>query len=160
MSPVIEKCIGLYEQMSQMTKLTKVVKKQIIRESLKTRTFDRDQLRITMGTSDRAIRRYLNEIAQEDAEQNPETIHVLRNLCTLNLINKAANNKLSNKDQLTIVLAGETIKTENLTISKNQTEVKVNVTSDLLKQYENLFEEAALLEHCAPQPVHPAQTNK
>jgi hypothetical protein len=145
--------------MSQMTKLTKVVKKQIIRESLKTRTFDRDQLRITMGTSDRAIRRYLNEIAQEDAEQNPETIHVLRNLCTLNLINKAANNKLSNKDQLTIVLAGETIKTETLSISKNQTEVKVNVTSDLLKQYESLFEEATLLEHCAPQPVHPAQTN-
>jgi hypothetical protein len=142
-----------------MSKLTKQTKKQLIRESLRNRTFDRDQLRKVIGGSDRSIRRYLNEIAQEDAEQNPETIHVLRNLCTLNLINKAANNKLSNKDQLTIVLAGETIKTETLSISKNQTEVKVNVTSDLLKQYESLFEEATLLEHCAPQPVHPAQTN-
>jgi hypothetical protein len=142
-----------------MSKLTKQAKKQLIRESLRTRSFDRDHLRTVFGGSDRSIRRYLNEIAQEDAEQNPETIHVLRNLCTLNLISKAANNKLSDKDQLAIVLAGETLKTETLSISKNETEVKVNVTSDLLKQYESLFEEAALLEHCTPQPVHTPQTN-
>jgi hypothetical protein len=143
----------------KLTKLTKQAKKQLIRESLRARTFDRDNLRTLMGISDRSIRRYLNEIAQEDAEQNPETIHVLRNLCTLNLIHKAANNKLSDKNQLTIVLAGEPLRTESLSISKNQTEVKLNVTSDLLKQYEDLFEEAALLEHCAPQPLHKAKTN-
>lgn len=50
------------------------------------------------------------------------------------------------------------IESRNLNITK--TEVNVNVTSDLLKQYESLFEEAALLENCAPQPLHPAQTNR
>lgn len=50
-------------------------------------------------------------------------------------------------------------KIEELSISKNQTEVNVNVTADLLKQYECLFEEAAILEHCAPQPIHTPQTN-
>ena len=45
-----------------------------------------------------------------------------------------------------------------MTINYNKTEsnanVNVNVTADLLKQYETLFEEAALLENCAPQPLH------
>jgi hypothetical protein len=48
----------------------------------------------------------------------------------------------------------------NLNKNINENKTEINVTSDLLKQYESLFEEAALLEHCAPQPVHPAQTNK
>lgn len=43
-------------------------------------------------------------------------------------------------------------------ISINKTSVEVNVT-DLLSQYENLFEEATLLENCAPQPIHKTETN-
>lgn len=46
---------------------------------------------------------------------------------------------------------------KSLNITK--TEVQVNV-SDMLKQYENLFEEATLLEHCAPQPIHTTQANR
>lgn len=48
------------------------------------------------------------------------------------------------------------IVSKNLNISKS--EVTLNV-SDMLKQYENLFEEAALLENCAPQPLHTPQTH-
>jgi hypothetical protein len=47
-----------------------------------------------------------------------------------------------------------------LTKNINENKTEINVTSDLLKQYENLFEEAALLEHCAPQQIHTTQTNK
>ena len=50
-----------------------------------------------------------------------------------------------------------------MTINYNKTEstenVNVNVTADLLKQYENLFEEATLLENCAPQQLHTTQTH-
>lgn len=45
-------------------------------------------------------------------------------------------------------------------VSLNKTEVNLNVTSDLLKQYEDLFEEATLLENCSPEPIHTTQTNK
>lgn len=45
---------------------------------------------------------------------------------------------------------------KSLNITK--TEVQVNV-SDMLKQYENLFEEATILEHVAPQPIHTTQAN-
>jgi hypothetical protein len=50
-------------------------------------------------------------------------------------------------------------KIESANLNVNKSEVNVNVTSDLLKQYESLFEEATLLENCAPQPLHPPQTN-
>jgi hypothetical protein len=50
--------------------------------------------------------------------------------------------------------------TINLNKNINENKTEINVTSNLLKQYEDLFEEAALLEHCTPQPVHTAQTNK
>jgi hypothetical protein len=46
-------------------------------------------------------------------------------------------------------------KIEELSVNLNKNETTINVTSDLLKQYESLFEEAALLEHCAPQQIHP-----
>lgn len=46
--------------------------------------------------------------------------------------------------------------TKNLTV--NKTSVEINV-SDMLKQYEDLLEETALLENCAPQPLHPTQAN-
>jgi hypothetical protein len=49
-------------------------------------------------------------------------------------------------------------KIEELSLNLNKNETTINVTSDLLKQYENLFEEAALLEHCAPQQIHPPTT--
>jgi hypothetical protein len=47
----------------------------------------------------------------------------------------------------------------NKNVNENKTELTLNATSDLLKQYESLFEEAALLENCAPQQIRPAQTN-
>lgn len=46
-------------------------------------------------------------------------------------------------------------KIEELSLNLNKNETTINVTSNLLKQYENLFEEATLLENCAPQPLHP-----
>jgi hypothetical protein len=52
------------------------------------------------------------------------------------------------------------IESLNMNLNKTQTEVTVNVTNELLKQYENLFEEATLLEHCAPQPIHTTQANR
>lgn len=48
------------------------------------------------------------------------------------------------------------ILSKNITV--NKTELTMNVTTDLLKQYEDLFKEATLLEHCTPQPLHTQTT--
>ena len=147
-------------QMTVLSKLTKTARKQFIREALKSGVFDRDNMKTVLRCSDRTIRRYLNEIAFEDAEQNPETVHVLRNVCTIKLINKAVNGKLSNHDMLTVVLAGEPKRIESLNMNLNKTETKVEFNvNELLAQYEDLFEEATILENCAPEPLHPTQTN-
>jgi len=143
---------------TKLTKLTKTAKKQFIREALRAGVFDRDNMCKVLNTSDRNIRNYLNEIAVEDAERNPETLHVLRSICTFNLIHKASENKLSDNNQITIVLAGEPKRNENLNLTMSKTEVKVDVP-ELLKQYEDLFEEATLLENAAPEPIHPTSTN-
>ena len=46
----------------------------------------------------------------------------------------------------------------NKNLNVNRTEIKIDVP-DLLKQYEDLFEEATILENCAPQPLHKTETN-
>ena len=51
-----------------------------------------------------------------------------------------------------------TQKTEQLSMNLNKTEVTLDV-ADLLKQYEDLFEEATILENCAPKPLHPPPPN-
>ena len=48
---------------------------------------------------------------------------------------------------------------ESYAYSKEEKSVKVDVEG-LLAQYENLFEEATLLENAAPEPIHPPQTNR
>ena len=93
--------------LTKLTKLTKKAKKQFIREALFTGIFDRDNIRQILHVSDRTVRRYLNEIAQEEALQNPEKLHVLRALCLANLLSKATKKKLADKLQVAIVLAGE-----------------------------------------------------
>ncbi len=47
---------------------------------------------------------------------------------------------------------------KNLNINKEVTEVKISV-QDMLTQYEDLFEEATILENCAPEPIHSPQAN-
>lgn len=47
----------------------------------------------------------------------------------------------------------------NRTEQTNKTEITINVP-ELLKQYEDLLEEATILENCAPQPLHPPKTNR
>jgi hypothetical protein len=50
------------------------------------------------------------------------------------------------------------VRIESLSIQKTEANVNVNV-EDLLKQYEDLLEEATILENAHPEPVHPAQAN-
>lgn len=66
--------------------------------------------------------------------------------------------RLKYRNELLKILLPQKILAYTKTETTN-TNVNVNVTSDLLKQYENLFEEAALLENCAPQPLHTPQTH-
>jgi hypothetical protein len=47
---------------------------------------------------------------------------------------------------------------ESLSLNVNKSEVKVDV-ADLLKQYEDLFEEATILENCAPKPIRSSEAN-
>jgi hypothetical protein len=48
---------------------------------------------------------------------------------------------------------------ESYAYSKEEKSVKVDVEG-LLAQYEDLFEEATILENAAPEPIHPPQANR
>jgi hypothetical protein len=115
----------------KLTKLTKPAKIQVIKTAIKEGTFDRDEMAQILGVKDRQVRRYLNEIAKQEAELNPEGTHILRSLCINNLTKKAALGKLSTTIEVGIVLAGEvkkelTISKEDITITNNRT---FNLTS-------------------------------
>lgn len=110
----------------KMTKLTKTFKIQTIRTALKEGHFDRDEIAKLLNIKDRQVRRYLNEIAKQDAEENPGGTQILRNLCLQNLTKKAALGKLSTTTEVGIVLAGEvkkelSIRKEDVTITNNRT---------------------------------------
>ncbi len=110
----------------KMTKLTKTFKIQTIRTALKEGTFDRDEIAKLLNIKDRQVRRYLNEIAQQDADQNPGGTQILRNICLNNLTRKAALGKLSTTTEVGIVLAGEvkkelSIRKEDITVTNHRT---------------------------------------
>jgi len=96
----------------KLSKLTKTAKIQFIKDALKEGNFDRDEIATSLDIKDRQVRRYLNEIAQEDAELNPGGTQILRNICLANLTKKAALGKLSTTIEVGIVLAGESKKLE------------------------------------------------
>jgi len=100
------------EPATKYSKLTKTTRKQLIRTALAKGTFDRDALAEKLSVRERTIRNYLNEIAREESEQNPELIHVLRNVCVKNLMVKATKKTLPDKYQVAIVLSGETQRIE------------------------------------------------
>lgn len=83
-----------------------------MKDAIKEGKFDRDETATILGIKDRQVRRYLNEIAQQDAEANPDGTQILRALCVSNLIKKAALGKLSATSEVAIVLAGEPKKVE------------------------------------------------
>ena len=119
---------------TKQTRLTKTVSKQLIRETLITGTFNRAEICQKLNLKDRTIRRYLNEIAKEESQQNPELLHVLRSVCIKNLMHKAVKKQLSDRYQVAIVLSGETQKIEQHITEK--VDVNVTKTEQILKQYE------------------------
>jgi hypothetical protein len=115
----------------KLTKLTKAAKIQIIKDAISEGSFDRDEMCTILGVKDRQVRRYLNEIARQDAEVNPDGTQILRALCLKNLVKKAALEKLSTTSEVAIVLAGEvrkelSISKEDITITQNRS---FNLTS-------------------------------
>ena len=95
----------------KLTKLTKTARKQLVRQALATGNYDRYALAAQFNLKERSIRNYVNEIAREESQENPELLHVLRNLCVKNLLGKASKKGrkgLSDKFQVAIVLSGET----------------------------------------------------
>jgi len=99
-------------KLPKLTKTTKTFKIQFIKDAIKTGHFDRQEACTVLGIKDRQVRRYLNEIAYEDAELNPGGTQTLRNICLTNLTKKAALGKLSTTIEVGIVLAGESKKLE------------------------------------------------
>ena len=109
----------------KLTRLTKTAKIQVIKDAIKEGCFDRDEMITILGVKDRQVRRYLNEIAQQDAEANPDSTQILRSLCVKNLIKKAALEKLSQTSEVAIVLAGESKKIDlNATVKEIKLEWK------------------------------------
>jgi hypothetical protein len=106
----------------KLTKLTKTAKIQIIKDAINEGCFDRDEMAQILQIKDRQVRRYLNEIAKQDAEANPNGTHILRSLCLKNLIKKAALGKLSSTTETAIVLAAESKK---LDVNANIKEIKL-----------------------------------
>ena len=96
----------------KLTKMTKTVKIQFIKDAIKEGKFDRDEIAQVLDIKDRQVRRYLNEIALQDAAVNPDSTSILRSLCLKNLIRKAALEKLSQTSEVAIVLAGEAKKVD------------------------------------------------
>jgi hypothetical protein len=104
--------------------------------------------------------------AMTDCKNDPETIlrgFELAKEASLKLMGSAS------QDSVKVAAVGRYVETLRLEIELRQSlglltkipdklDVKVNGVSDLLKQYESLFEEATLLEHCAPQPLHTQTT--
>lgn len=120
----------------KLTRLTKTAKIQVIKDAIKEGSFDRDEMAVILGVKDRQVRRYLNEIAKQDAELNPGSTQILRSLCLYNLTRKAALGKLSTTIEVGIVLAGESRKlevTEDIQIK----EKVLHATIDLTKLAEN-----------------------
>jgi hypothetical protein len=110
----------------KLTKLTKRAKIQFIKDAIKSGAFDRDEACTVLGVKDRQVRRYLNEIAKQDSESNPDGTHILRSLCLASLTKKAALGKLSSTSEVAIVLAGETKKLDvNETIKEIKLEWKL-----------------------------------
>lgn len=109
------------QPLPKLTKTTKTFKIQFIKDAIKTGHFDRQEACTVLGIKDRQVRRYLNEIAAEDAELNPGGTQTLRNLCLANLTKKAALGKLSSTIEVGIVLAGESKKIE---VKEDSTETK------------------------------------
>lgn len=103
----LEESLGITQQMPRLTKLTKTAKIQLIKDAIKEGRFDRDEMATVLNIKDRQVRRYLNEIAKQDATANPDGTHILRSLCLKNLIRKAALEKLSQTSEVAIVLAAE-----------------------------------------------------
>jgi hypothetical protein len=105
----------------KLTKLTKTAKIQVIKDAIREGNFDRDEMCIVLGVKDRQVRRYLNEIAKQDSQTNPDGTHILRALCLNSLTKKAALGKLSVTSEVAIVLAGESKKVE---LKEERTETK------------------------------------
>jgi hypothetical protein len=103
---------SLENALPKLTKMTKTAKIQFIKDALREGKFDRDETAISLGIKDRQVRRYLNEIAQEDALANPDNIQILRGICASNLLKKAALGQLNPKYEVAIVLASESKKIE------------------------------------------------
>lgn len=112
----------------KLTKLTKRAKIQVIKDAIKAGVFDRDEMTQVLGVKDRQVRRYLNEIAKQDAAANPDGTHILRSLCLKNLTKKAALGKLSTTSEVAIVLAGESKKME---LKGDITETHIDITAQV-----------------------------
>ena len=141
-------------QTPKLTKLTKTAKIQVIKDAIKEGCFDRDEMITILGVKDRQVRRYINEIARQDAESNPDSTQILRALCARNLIKKAALEKLSTTSEVAIVLAGESKKMEvkeEITETKN---VNINVKS-MLAEYSKLLTTVTRTED---KPISPNST--
>ena len=62
------------------------------------------------------------------------------------------------RNELLKILIPQRTESVNLNLNKSE-QVKVDV-NELLKQYEDLLEEAVILENASPQPVHSSQANR
>jgi len=116
---------------TKLTKTTKTFKIQFIKTAIKEGHFDRTETAQYLGIKDRQMRRYLNEIAKQDADVTPDGTHILRALCLNNLTKKAALGKLSTTSEVAIVLAGES----------KHIEVNENITETVTKTYNMNYSE-------------------
>ena len=67
--------------------------------------------------------------------------------------------RMKYRNELLKILLPQRIESYSESYSKEEKNVNVNVEG-LLAQYEDLFEEATILENAAPEPVHPPQANR
>jgi hypothetical protein len=168
MSPVIEKCIGLYEQMSQEVQKVQLNTTEKIRwiEYKHYRDCGLKDLDIAKKwnlTCTKQVQRLRNKAKELGLYQEwlkDRLSWACEEFSELHAKIKESNPELAYTTLAPIFAKSIPSKIEELSFNINKNETTLNVTSDLLKQYENLFEEAALLEHCAPQQIHTTQTNK
>ena len=95
------------QTLTNPTKLTKKYYKTLIKERLGNRSFDRYQFQEEYNLTDRKVRRYINEIADEIGTIKTPELTILKQYCIENLTEKARDGFLNEKTEAKIALSGE-----------------------------------------------------